>query len=283
MSPPVACERTGCHSLADHRIGDRWLCGSHFNASVTRYTYEDPMAVTVRESLITTISLIRFRTLPQESLIKIELNHFPELSKAEIEHAIDLLVADRTLVRNDGNLFLPYRPKEDIDPAYLAKADAYRLAHKPTRWERIKGWLGLLWDRIWLQVAFLIATSLFALGLAASEGRWLTVIASGYCPCALCCDTRTERTANATDTNARPYGIAASPDIRLGSRCWIPSGAGYLDVSRPADRWFDIDDRGGALRTEWRRSGITRLDLRYRSHVYAKAFGRKLMMVWVVL
>ena len=112
------------------------------------------------------------------------------------------------------------------------------------------------------------------------KGRWITVEATAYCPCEVCCDTRTETTANQTSTNAVPYGVAASPDLEFRTRVYVPTGAGYLDQSR-ADRWFSVDDRGGALRTEWRRRGITRMDLRYKTHESAKAFGRKLITVYI--
>jgi 3D (Asp-Asp-Asp) domain-containing protein len=117
----------------------------------------------------------------------------------------------------------------------------------------------------------------------AQEG-WLLVEATAYCPCALCCDVRTERTANGTDTNKVPYGLAASRNIPLGARIYVPSGAGYLDrmASRSDDRWFFCDDRGGALDAEHRRGGVTRLDLRVRDHSYAKQFGRKLIMVYIM-
>ncbi len=141
--------------------------------------------------------------------------------------------------------------------------------------------------RIIHAIASLLIGTLLALAMAVTdargaEGRWLTVEVTAYCPCALCCDIRTERTANGTDTNVSPYGIAAGPDISLGTSVWVPLGGGYLDLSRGTDRWFGVDDRGGALRTEWRRSGVTRIDLRFKSHASAKAFGRKLMMVFIV-
>jgi 3D (Asp-Asp-Asp) domain-containing protein len=143
-----------------------------------------------------------------------------------------------------------------------------------------------IWQRIRLQFAAMSAVLLWAATLllgvmTASEGRWVTVEATAYCPCELCCDERTERTANGTNTLHRPFGVASSPDIRLGSMVFIPTSAGYLDVSRSLDRWFHVDDRGGALTTEWKRSGITRLDLRYRTHASAKQFGRKLMLVFI--
>ena len=115
----------------------------------------------------------------------------------------------------------------------------------------------------------------------AADGKWITVEASAYCPCSLCCDRRTERTSDGTNTNIRPYGVAASPDIHLGARIYIPTGAGYLDVTYKDARTFIVDDRGGLLRTEWRRTGITRIDLRYKHHWSAQQFGRKMMLVYV--
>lgn len=120
------------------------------------------------------------------------------------------------------------------------------------------------------------------LSVRAAEGRWVTVEATAYCPCELCCDVRTERTANGTNTTTVPYGVAASPNIPLGSKAYIPTGADYLDASRKDERWFPIDDRGGALRTEWQRTGTTRLDLRYKSHESAKQFGRKILTVFII-
>lgn len=114
------------------------------------------------------------------------------------------------------------------------------------------------------------------------KGRWILAEVTAYCggPCEKC--ETTGVTANGNKVEERPYGVASSPDRRLGSMVYIPTGSGYLDVSRPTDRWFQLDDRGGALRSEWLRSGITRLDLRYVHHSSAQKFGRKLMMVYLV-
>lgn len=123
------------------------------------------------------------------------------------------------------------------------------------------------------------------LGLAhsfAAEGRWITVEATAYCPCSLCCEGSDDGiTANGTSVDHVPYGIAASPNIPFRARVYIPTDCGYLDVSRSDDRWFPVDDRGSAVSEEWRRSGITRLDLRYKSHASAQKFGRKLMVVFI--
>ena len=116
----------------------------------------------------------------------------------------------------------------------------------------------------------------------AQEGRWILAEVTAYCggPCELC--ETTGVTANGTHTSDVPYAIAASPDIPLLSRIFVPVGGSYLDVRRNGNRWFTVDDRGGALRSEWRRSGITRLDLRYRTHASAQQFGRKLMTVFII-
>jgi 3D (Asp-Asp-Asp) domain-containing protein len=115
----------------------------------------------------------------------------------------------------------------------------------------------------------------------AQEG-WLLVEATAYCggPCEKC-ETKGV-TANGTRVNSRPYGIAGSPNLGLGSRVYIPTGAGYLDQVSPDARWFTIDDRGGAVASEWRRSGIARIDLRYKTHWSAQQFGRKLIMVYIM-
>jgi 3D (Asp-Asp-Asp) domain-containing protein len=116
-----------------------------------------------------------------------------------------------------------------------------------------------------------------------AEREWITVEATAYCPCALCCDERTERTANGTNTNVRPYAVAASPNIPLGTRLLIPRGVGYLDRTYPLEsqRLFVVDDRGGALRTEWQRTGVTRIDLRFKDHDWAVRFGRRVIAVQV--
>jgi 3D (Asp-Asp-Asp) domain-containing protein len=145
-----------------------------------------------------------------------------------------------------------------------------------------------IWQRIRLQFAAMSAVLLWAATLllgvmTASEGRWVTVEATAYCPCSLCCDERTERTANGTNTNREPYGVAASRNLPFGTTLFIPVGAGYLDETYPRDsqRLFTVDDRGSALDSERRRYGHTRIDLRYRSHDFAVRFGRRLISVFI--
>ena len=129
----------------------------------------------------------------------------------------------------------------------------------------------------------LILIWLLTTGAIAAEGRWITVEATAYCPCELCCEGSADGiTANGTQTADAPHGIAASLGIAMGSRIFVPRGAGYLDVSSPDERVWPVDDRGGALNSEWRRYGVPRIDLRYRSHASALRFGRKLMLVYLM-
>jgi 3D (Asp-Asp-Asp) domain-containing protein len=242
------------------------------------------MTVSVRESILTTISLVRFRTLSQDSLVGIEVNH--GFTREQVERELDLLVGDGTLARNEGNLFLPYRPEEPIDPTYLETADAYRRAREGSPSGRfLAACFGRWWWKIWLTALLLLGTVASCMQMAhGAEGRWLTVEATAYCPCDICCEGSDDGiTANGTSCESTPYGVAASPDLPFGTRVHIPLGAGYLDHSSPNERVWSVDDRGGALRTEWRRYGITRLDLRYRTHASAKAFGRRLICVYVVI
>ncbi len=137
-----------------------------------------------------------------------------------------------------------------------------------------------LTERLAPPIAFIVIILGLTAGLCASEGRWVLAEVTAYAGNCPHCET-TGVTANGTNVSDVPYGVASSPNLPFQSRIYIPSGAGYLDVSRDDDRWFTVDDRGGALRTEWRRSGVTRLDLRYRSHASAKQFGRKLILVFI--
>lgn len=115
-----------------------------------------------------------------------------------------------------------------------------------------------------------------------AEGRWITVEATAYCPCEICCEGSADGiTADGTRTDDQPYGVAASRTLALGSIVRIPVGYGYLDETRPTARDFRIDDRGGALDSEYTDGRVPRLDLRYRTHWSAKRFGRKLMLVFI--
>jgi 3D (Asp-Asp-Asp) domain-containing protein len=167
--------------------------------------------------------------------------------------------------------------------ADFAQAQSAYLRQLNRPMNRLARILATLLHRCWGGLVLLTATAFLTIGLCASEGRWITVEATAYCPCALCCDERTERTANGTDTNREPYGVASSPDLPLGTTLLIPVGIGYLDKTYPheSQRLFVVDDRGGALRTEWKRYGITRLDLRYKSHDYAMRFGRRTIAVQI--
>ncbi len=87
-----------------------------------------------------------------------------------------------------------------------------------------------------------------------------------------------------TDVRRTPHGIAATSILPLGSRVLIPTGHGYLDESRsrPHERVFGVDDRGGLLEGAGPGELPLRLDLRYRTEYSALAFGIKDAWVFVI-
>lgn len=116
-----------------------------------------------------------------------------------------------------------------------------------------------------------------ALTLSAQEmPSWTTVEITAYCPCVICCGDHADgRTANMTNVLTVPYNLAADQSLPMGTEIYIPLGFGVLDNVRKSDRYFSIDDRGGALDTESKKYKIIRLDLRVREHSWAVKFGRK--------
>jgi len=129
--------------------------------------------------------------------------------------------------------------------------------------------------------------ALLLLASLACAGEWvpMDVVATAYCPCRICCGVRgVGITADGTDTREVPYGVASDPRVLpYGSTVWIPPGLGYLDASRSTDesREFPVDDTGGTIRTEARRSGVPRIDLRFKHHGSAQRFGRKAMTIYI--
>ena len=130
--------------------------------------------------------------------------------------------------------------------------------------------------------------ALWLLAALAAAGEWspLEVTATAYCPCTICCGVRgVGITADGTDTREEPYGIATGSTATLayGTVVWIPPGAGYLDRSRASEdgRQFVVDDTGGLLRTNTRRTGVLHIDLRFKYHGSAQRFGRKSLTIFV--
>lgn len=139
-----------------------------------------------------------------------------------------------------------------------------------------------------IEISFYAEEHRIATAAPALRGRWLTVRATAYSPHDAIDGsyhaTKGERwrwiTADGrTDVRKQPYGIAVPrlaggrPAWPYGTRVLIPAGQGYLDQSEPVDRFFTVDDSGGAIRGRTESSGILHIDLRFRSESSAKAFG----------
>jgi 3D (Asp-Asp-Asp) domain-containing protein len=127
--------------------------------------------------------------------------------------------------------------------------------------------------------------SIILASMLAADWQPLEVVATAYCPCKICCGVRGVRiTADGTDTREEPYGVASDPkQLPYGSTVWIPTGIGYLDHSRPTDdqRQFTVDDTGGLIRRNTRRTGIVHIDLRFVRHSNALKFGKKTITIYV--
>jgi 3D (Asp-Asp-Asp) domain-containing protein len=123
---------------------------------------------------------------------------------------------------------------------------------------------------------------------ALPPGRWKWVESTAYCggPCKMC--QTTGKTANGNKTSVVPYNVAADSSLPLGTRIYVPPGYQYLDKVRADDRFFMVDDRGGALESESaerKRDGdqvTMRLDLRFIDHSWAKRWGRRIIAVYVI-
>jgi 3D (Asp-Asp-Asp) domain-containing protein len=118
-------------------------------------------------------------------------------------------------------------------------------------------------------------------------GRWVEVVATAYSPIDRYTrdDTGNPRrlTATGISTKRVPYGVAVDPAaIPYGTRIIIPSGNGYLDRLRPADRSFVADDTGPMITDATRKSGVVHVDLRYIGVPDALRFGVRRFRVFIV-
>lgn len=255
------------------------------------------MTTSVISQARVSISLFPFG-IERSSVERIIASHPGCSDPAEVTHAVQWLISLGDVEDDDG--WLKYTGGDTVGTemeSCLTVADAYRIRDlerlakarkewkRHVRWARVRGWFGRLWDRIWPAACFLVVITGFSIGLRAQEGsnvnigRWVLCEVTAYAPnCPYCQTTRI--TADGTNTDDRPYGVAASRDIGLGSQVWIPADSGYM-AARFSDRWFAIDDRGAGLDSERSERGLPRLDVRYRTHASAKLFGRRVVMVYI--
>lgn len=190
-----------------------------------------------------------------------------------------------------SNAVLPAETKEQDEGMrrYLAACTEYRrlISGKPrlSLWGRCKVWLLKFWNRCNGGLVLLLSIRLTVLGCvslaeSAEVGYWTQAEVTAYCPCDKCTDGD-KVTANGTRTDSEPYALAADRSLKFGTQVYIQPGLGVLDNARADDRWFTVDDRGGALETESRERQVLRLDLRVKEHWWARKFGRRLLPVFI--
>jgi 3D (Asp-Asp-Asp) domain-containing protein len=129
-----------------------------------------------------------------------------------------------------------------------------------------------------------------------AEGYWVKAVVTAYSPHdAIDSDYHLTKgkdrwhTASMVDVREQAYGVAVphngrgKPLVPYGAKIYIPVGYGYLDESRADDRWFPVDDTGGAITRNTSDTRQIHLDLRYRTEYSALRFGRQEIDVYISL
>ncbi len=105
-----------------------------------------------------------------------------------------------------------------------------------------------------------------------NDERIITVLATAYCPCELCCGDSADGETSIGDDAFVIDGVAADPRaIPYRTRVYIP-GIGMREV----------DDTGGALRCAWRKRGQYHIDIRFATHEEALQWGRQTVPVTIL-
>ena len=113
----------------------------------------------------------------------------------------------------------------------------------------------------------------FLLAQGGLTHKWITVTATAYCPCNICCGKHADG-KTATGRDAYKPGVAVDPKvIRLGSHLDIP---GYKRGPNNNGSWILADDTGSAIKGN-------KIDVRFKTHREAKEWGVKIITirVWI--
>lgn len=125
-------------------------------------------------------------------------------------------------------------------------------------------------------VLALIAYGFLSSRVEANEPTWIssymTVTATAYCACEVCCGRWSKYKKTATGTSAMSDGVAVDPSyIPLGSRIDIPKEY-YNRGPNNNGSWILCDDTGSSIK------GL-KIDLRFSNHNQAILFGKKKIKV----
>jgi len=105
----------------------------------------------------------------------------------------------------------------------------------------------------------------------AYDSRLVMVVATGYCPCKICCGRHADN-KTATGRDAKKAGVAVDKKfISLGSYLDIP---GYTRGPNNNGSWIKADDTGNK---EYITGNV--IDVRFKTHREAKEWGRKAIKV----
>lgn len=109
------------------------------------------------------------------------------------------------------------------------------------------------------------------------HGRYVTIEATAYCPCGLCCDWKLNAKGVPVHTSGRnkgktkavgitASGLKATPGTVAADTRYYPIGTVFYI---PGYGYGCVEDRGGDIR------GKHRLDLYYATHRDARKWGRQ--------
>ena len=100
------------------------------------------------------------------------------------------------------------------------------------------------------------------------EPRVITVNASAYCSCSLCCGKSNGITSSGRHASEW-HTVAAGSGYPIGTVIYIPALA-----DKPNGGWFVVEDRGGAISNN-------RIDIYMGSHSQALTFGRRSLECYI--
>jgi 3D (Asp-Asp-Asp) domain-containing protein len=124
-----------------------------------------------------------------------------------------------------------------------------------------------------MRTAFVLLCLLLVPAVATPKekaARYVTVVATGYCPCNRCTDGDG---VTATGRSAWEPGVAVDPAV-ISTKDTYLDIPGYNRGPNGNGSWIKADDTGSAIVGH-------RIDLRFNTHDEAKKYGRKRIKVRV--
>ena len=123
------------------------------------------MKITIREQILTTLSLSGAGYYPRQKLIDVACSHPGCEDREAVERELDVLASQGLVAVNEGLVYAV--PTEQDLSAYFAAADNYRkeMAKRNSWRHRVAVFFANLWHKCWGGLVLIVATSSLAIGL----------------------------------------------------------------------------------------------------------------------